>query len=61
MKHRNIKQELADLINDFRNEFVTNSTYRGLDLNFDTFLMMSIGINESTIKDLNDLANQNQK
>jgi len=56
MENRDIKKELADLINSFRREFITNPKYRHLDLNFDTFLIMMTGMSESTFEELNNIA-----
>ena len=56
MKGRDLKQELIDLINSFRCEFVENSKYRGLDLTFTTFLGMKLGLENSTVQELNEIA-----
>ena len=51
-----MKQELALLIEKARNEFVTNPVWRGMDLDFFTFVEMQTGLSSATVRELNKLA-----
>ena len=53
-----MKDELTAVVEKYRLEFVTNNKYRGLDLDFISFLEMSTGMSRKTCLELNNLANR---
>jgi len=53
-----MKDELTVVVEKYRLEFVTNDKYRGLDLDFISFLEMSTSMSREACLELNNLANR---